>query len=35
MKKDLDVVTEYAHLPQYIDQLEEKDEKDKEGDGAE
>ena len=24
MKKDLDAVTEYAHLPQYIDQLEDK-----------
>ncbi|MED3762714.1 cytochrome c biogenesis protein ResB [Ureibacillus terrenus] len=35
LKKDLNVVTEYAHLPQYIDQLEENDETKREGDDVE
>jgi len=32
IKKDLDIVTDYAHLPKYRDQLEENEESDKEGD---
>lgn len=32
IKKDLDIVTDYAHLPKYRDQLEENGESDKEGD---
>lgn len=35
LKKDLNAVTEYAHLPQYVDQLEVKEENNREGDDAE
>lgn len=34
IKKDLDAVTEYAHLPHYVDQQEEEEEKKREGDDA-